>query len=151
MMKRILFAAAFLSVITFGKTMAQEISNEDLYKYAVVMETKDMFQSELSTQLTDYVEKQDPAIKNRYNALAGGETPANDAEKQFISQVNSMKGERTDEFSEAYKTMIKRVLGAETYGAVKKGIANDTNVKERYNAIVQALQAVPETASASAQ
>lgn len=150
-MKRILFAAAFLSVITFGKTIAQEISNEDLYKYAVVMETKDMFQSELSSQITDYVEKQDPAIKNRYNALAGGEAPANDAEKQFIDQVNSMKTDRTGEFGDAFKTMIKRVLGAETYGAVKKGIANDTAVKERYNAIVQAMQSAPETASASAQ
>ena len=151
MMKRILFAATFLSVMTFGKTMAQEVSNEDLYKYAVVMETKDMFQSELSAQITDYVEGQDPAIKNRYNALAGGEAPANDAEQQFIDQVNSMKSDRTTEFGDAFKTMIKRVLGAETYGAVKKGIANDSGMKERYNAIVQAMKSAPETASASAQ
>ena len=151
MMKRTLLAAAFLSVITFGKTIAQDVSNEDLYKYAVVMETKNMFQSELSSQITDYVEGQDPAIKNRYNALAGGEAPANDAEKQFIDQVNSMKSDRTTEFGDAFKTMIKRVLGAETYGAVKKGIANDSGVKERYNAIVQAMEAAPETASASAQ
>ena len=151
MMKRILFAAAFLSVTTFGKTIAQEISNEDLYKYAVVMETKDMFQSELSAQLTEYVEGQAPEIKNRYNALAGGETPATDEEKQFMDNVNSMKSDRTGEFGDAFKTMIKRVLGAETYGAVKKGIANDTGVKERYSAIVQAMQAAPETASASAQ
>ena len=151
MMKRILFAAAFLSIATFGKTVAQEVSNEDLYKYAVVMETKEMFQKELSSQITDYVENQDPAIKSRYNALAGGETPANDAEKQFIDQVNSMKTERTGEFGDAFKTMIKRVLGAETYGAVKKGIANDSGVKERYSAIVQAMQSAPETASASAQ
>lgn len=151
MMKRILFAAAFLSVITFGKTFAQEVSNQDLYKYAVVMETKGMFQDELSAQITDYVEKQDPAIKNRYNALAGGETPANDAEKQFIGQVNSMKNDRTGEFSDAYKTMIKRVLGAGTYNAVKKGIANDADMKQRYAAIVQAMQSAPETASASAQ
>ena len=150
MMKRILFAVVLMSMATVGKSLAQEISNEDLYKYAVVMETKEMFQDELSTQVTDYVEKQDPAIKNRYNALAGGETPANDAEKQFIDQVKSMQSERTGEFGDAFKTMIKRVLGAETYNAVKKGIANDSNVKQRYNAIVQAMQSVPETATASA-
>lgn len=151
MMKKFLFAASFICVATFGKVLAQDISNEDLYKYAVVMETKSMFQDELSTQITDYVEKQDPAIKNRYNALAGGETPANDAEKQFIDQVNSMKSERSSDFTEAYKTLIKRVLGAKTYGEVKKSLANDSAVKERYDAIVSALQAVPETASASAQ
>ena len=150
MKKNIFFTTALLCALTFGKVVAQDITNEDLYKYAVVMETKDMFQSELSAQITDYVEKQDPAIKNRYNALAGGETPANDAEKQFINQVKSMQTDRSGEFSDAFKTMIKRVLGAETYSAVKKGIANDSDVKQRYNGIVQALHAVPEQVSASA-
>ena len=149
-MKKTLFIVVVLGTLTFGKSFAQEVTNEDLYKYAVVMETKNMFQSELSSQITEYVEQQDSAIKNRYNALAGGETPANDAEKQFIDQVNSMKSERTAEFGDAFKTMIKRVLGAETYSAVKKGIANDADVKERYNTIVQAIESAPETASASA-
>lgn len=149
-MKKTLFAVAFLAVLTFGKSFAQEVTNEDLYKYAVVMETKDMFQGELSSQITEYVEQQDSAIKNRYNALAGGETPANDAEKQFIDQVNKMKSDRTTEFGDAFKTMIKRVLGAQTYSAVKKGIANDSGIKERYNTIMQAMKSAPETASASA-
>ena len=150
MMKKTLVAIAFFGLVSFGQTFAQEITNQDLYKYAVVMETQDMFKDELSTQVTDYINKQDPAIKNRYNALAGGEEPANDAEKQFIGQVKSMQSERTGEFSDAFKTMIKRVLGAQTYSAVKKGIANDTEVKERYNNIVQAMRSAADTASASA-
>ena len=149
-MKKTIFIAAVLGVFAFGKTMAQDISNDDLYKYAIVMETKNMFQSELSSQITEYVEGQAPEIKNRYNALAGGEAPANDSEKQFIDQVNKMKSERSGEFGDAFKTMIKRVLGAETYSAVKKGVANDAAVKERYNMIVQAIESAPETASASA-
>ena len=149
-MTRTLVTVALFSLVSVGKTVAQEISNQDLYKYAVVMETQDMFKDELSTQVTDYINQQDPAIKNRYNALAGGEEPANDAEKQFIGQVKSMQSERTGEFSDAFKTMIKRVLGAQTYSAVKKGIANDTEVKERYNTIVQAMRSAADTASASA-
>ncbi len=150
MMTRTLVAVALFSLVSVGRAVAQEITNQDLYKYAVVMETQDMFKDELSTQVTDYINKQDPAIKNRYNALAGGEEPANDAEKQFIGQVKSMQTERTGEFSDAFKTMIKRVLGAQTYSAVKKGIANDTEVKERYNTIVQAMRSAADTASASA-
>ena len=150
MMTRTLVAVALFGLVSVGKTVAQEITNQDLYKYAVVMETQDMFKDELSTQVTDYINQQDPAIKNRYNALAGGEEPANDAEKQFIGQVKSMQSERTGEFSDAFKTMIKRVLGAQTYSAVKKGIANDTEVKERYNTIVQAMRSAADTASASA-
>ena len=150
MMTRTLVAVALFSLVSVGKAVAQEITNQDLYKYAVVMETQDMFKDELSTQVTDYINQQDPAIKNRYNALAGGEEPANDAEKQFIGQVKSMQSERTGEFSDAFKTMIKRVLGAQTYSAVKKGIANDTEVKERYNTIVQAMRSAADTASASA-
>lgn len=148
-MKKTLFAALFVGVLSFSNAFAQEeVSNEELYKYAIVMEAKDLFQDELSAQITEYVEKQDPAIKNRYNELAGGETPANDAEKQFIDQVNSMKTDRSAEFTEAYKTLIKRVLGAETYSKVRSAI-KDQEVRQRYTAIVEEIQAAKGDASAS--
>ncbi len=138
------FVRGFLSVCLLGvfsvNTYAQEVADADLYKYAVLMETLDLFKAELSAQVTEYVEKQDPAIKNRYNALAGGEAPANDVEKQFINNVNKMQSERTSEFNDAFKTMVKRVLGAKTYSAVKKGIASDSDIKARYTQIVQTLK-----------
>mgnify|MGYP001800849305 FL=1 len=127
-----------------------EVTNDELYKYAVVQETLSLFQSELSAQVTEYVEAQDPEIKNRYNELAGGEAPANDAEKTFIDAVNNMKSERTSEFTDAYKTLIKRVLGAKSYSKVKKAVANDSDVKQRFSGIVQAMHAAKEEASVSA-
>ena len=150
-MKKLFLASFFLCAMFVKPVFAQdEVTNDELYKYAVVQETLDLFQSELSAQVTDYVEAQAPEIKNRYNALAGGETPANDSEKSFIDGVNSMKSERTSEFTDAYKTMIKRVLGAKSYAKLKKSIANDSDVKQRYNNIVQAMHAAKEDASASA-
>ena len=139
-----IFIHGFLSMCFLGifstNTFAQEVTDADLYKYAIVMETLDLFQSELSAQITEYVEQQDAAIKNRYNELAGGEAPANDVEKQFIDNVNKMKDERTEEFKGALNTLIKRVLGAQTYAAVKKGIASDSGIKSRYAAIVQTIK-----------
>lgn len=132
-------SACFLGVFSMN-TYAQEVTDADLYKYAIVMETLDLFQSELSAQITEYVEQQDVAIKNRYNALAGGEAPANDVEKQFIGNVNKMKDERTDEFKGALNTMIKRVLGASTYKSVNSAIKSDP-VKSRYDEIVKQLRA----------
>lgn len=150
-MKKLFLASFFLCALFVKPVFAQdEITNEELYKYAVVQETLDLFQSELSGQVKEYVEAQDSAIKNRYNALAGGESPANDAEKTFIDAVNNMKSERTSEFTEAYKTMIKRVLGAKSYASVKKAVANDSDVKQRYSSILQAMHAAKEDASASA-
>ncbi len=150
-MKKLFLASFFLCALLAKPVFAQdEITNDELYKYAVVQETLDLFQSELSGQVTTYVESQDSAIKNRYNALAGGETPANDAEKTFIDAVNSMKSKRTSEFTEAYKTMIKRVLGAKSYSKVKKAVANDSEIKQRYSSIVQAMHAAKEEASVSA-
>lgn len=138
------FIHGFLSVCLLSifsvNTYAQEVTDADLYKYAVLMETLDLFKAELTGQVTEYVEQQDPAIKNRYNELAGGETPANDTEKQFIDNVNKMQSERTNEFNEAFKTMVKRVLGAQTYAAVKKGITSDSGIKTRYDAIVQTIK-----------
>ena len=137
------FIHGFLSVCLLSilsiKTYAQEVTDADLYKYAIVMETLDLFQDELSAQITEYVEQQDAAIKNRYNELAGGETPANDTEKQFIDNVNKMKDERTEEFKGALNTMIKRVLGADTYKTVNSAIKSDP-VKSRYAEIVQTIR-----------
>ncbi|MEM6842162.1 MAG: hypothetical protein AAF944_22785 [Bacteroidota bacterium] len=150
-MKKLLLASFLLSALFVKPVFAQdEVTNDELYKYAVVQETLDLFQSELSAQVTEYVEAQDPEIKNRYNSLAGGEAPANDAEKTFIDAVNSMKSERTSEFTDAYKTLIKRVLGAKSYAKVKKAVANDSEVKQRFSGMVQAMQAAKEDASASA-
>ncbi len=130
----------FLCIFSSNHAMAQEITDQQLYEYAILEETLTLFQSELSAQITEYVEKQDPAIKNRYNALAGGEAPANDTEKQFMANVTKMQDERGDEFKNAYLTMIKRVLGGQTYNAVKKALASDSAVKERYAAIVSKIQ-----------
>lgn len=148
-MKKTFFAAMIVGLFSLTTAFAQEeVTNEELYKYAIVMEAKELFSDELSAQITEYVEQQDPAIKNRYNALAGGETPANDAEKKFIDQVNTMKTERSGEFTEAYKTMIKRVLGADTYKKVQNAL-KDAQVRQRYSAIVQEIQSAKEVASAA--
>lgn len=148
-MKKTFFAALIIGLFSLSHAFAQEeVTNDELYKYAIVMEAKELFSGELSAQITDYVEKQDPAIKNRYNELAGGETPANDAEKKFIDQVNSMKSERSSEFTEAYKTLIKRVLGADTYKKVQTAL-KDEEVRQRYSAIVEEIHAAKEVASAS--
>lgn len=148
-MKNTFFAALIVGLLPIANAFAQEeVTNEELYKYAIVMEAKELFSDELSAQITEYVEQQDPAIKNRYNELASGETPANDAEKKFIDQVNSMKTERSGEFTEAYKTLIKRVLGADTYKKVQTAL-KDAQVRQRYSAIVQEIQSAKEVASAS--
>lgn len=147
-MKKTLFAALFVGVFAFSHAFAQDVTNEELYRYAIVEQTKNLFQQELSAQLTDYVEQQDPAIKNRYNALAGGETPANDAEKKFIDQVNSMKNDRSSEFTDAYKTLIKRVLGADTYKKIQTAM-KEADVRQRYTAIVQGIESAKEEASVS--
>ncbi|MEQ9442596.1 MAG: hypothetical protein RIG62_26385 [Cyclobacteriaceae bacterium] len=150
-MKKFLFASLFLCAFFAKPVFAQdEVTNDELYKYAIVQETLDLFQSELSAQVTEYVEAQPSEIKNRYNALAGGEAPANDSEKQFIDAVNSMKSERTSEFTDAYKSLIKRVLGAKSYAKVKKAVVNDADAKQRYASIVEAVHAAKDQASASA-
>lgn len=147
---RVLACMFFFSVVSTTSVFAQdEVTDESLYKLAIIEETKALFADELSAQITEYVEQQDPAIKNRYNALAGGEDPANDAEKQFIDMVNQMKSDRNSEFSDAYKAMIKRLLGAKDYKQVKTSIASDARVRARYNEMVQQIRASKADASAS--
>jgi len=148
---RVLALMLFFTAVANSTVFAQdEVTDEKLYKFAIIEETKTLFADELSAQITEYVEQQDPAIKNRYNELAGGETPANDAEKQFIETVNKLKTERTEEYSDAYKSLVKRLLGASDYKEVKTSISSDARVRARFNEMVQALRAAKTDASASA-
>ena len=148
---RVFVTLSMVFAISISFVYAQdEVSDQQLYKFAIVEETKQLFADELSAQITEYVEKQDPAIKNRYNALAGGETPANDAEKQFIGMVDKMKVERTEEYSDAYKSLVKRLLGAKDYKEVKTAVVSDARVRARFNEMVQEIRSVKTDASASA-
>ncbi|MFP4088830.1 MAG: hypothetical protein ACLFUB_06680 [Cyclobacteriaceae bacterium] len=131
--------------------MAQdEVTNEQLYKFAIIEETKTIFASELSAQITEFVEKQDTEIKNRYNALAGGEEPANDAEAKFIQMVNEMKTERTAEYSDAYKSLVKRLMGASDYKTVKTAIASDARVRAKFTDMVEDIRTAAKGGDASA-
>ena len=150
-MMRALAILFVFSVFSASSVFAQtEVPAQKLYKFAIIEETKSLFADELSAQITEYVEKQDPALKNRYNALAGGEDPANEAEQKFIGMVNDMKSDRTSEYSDAYKSLVKRLLGAKDYKEVKTAIASDARVRARFNEMVQEIRSVKEDASASA-
>ncbi|WKN43823.1 hypothetical protein [Tunicatimonas pelagia] len=150
-MKKLFLASFFLCALFVKPVFAQdEVTNDELYKYAVVQETLALFQTEISAQVKEYIESQPSEIKNRYNELAGGEAPANDAEKTFIDAVNNMKSERTSEFTEAYRTLIKRLLGSEAYNEVKGAVKSDSDVKQRYDTLVQAMRAAKDEASVSA-
>ncbi|MGB3586434.1 MAG: hypothetical protein WBA23_07845 [Tunicatimonas sp.] len=149
-MKKLVLASFFLCALFVKPVFAQdEVTNDDLYKYAVVQETLSLFQSTLSDQVKEYVEAQDPTIKSRYNDLASGEEPANDAEKTFIDAVNKMSSERKAEFTDAYRALIKRLLGSD-YNTIKKAVANDSDIKQRFNSIVQAMHSAKDEASVSA-
>jgi hypothetical protein len=144
----ILFVA---SAFTINLAQAQdEVSDDQLYKFAIIEETKSLFASELSAQITEYVEKQDAEIKNRYNALAGGEEPANEAESKFIQMVNKMKSDRTAEYSDAYKSLVKRLMGASDYKKVKTSIASDARVRARYSEMVEGIRDAKAESDASA-
>lgn len=138
-----LFTLLFVSILAFGTASAQEITDEQLYKYALLNEVIDQMKSEISSVVNDMIKNQDGIDGKRYTELAksGGEG-ANDFEKQFMDLVEKEKNERIDAIKEVNQILATKMLGdgGKVYKQIKAALGSDEAVKTRYEAIVEGMQ-----------
>ncbi|MEL7001856.1 MAG: hypothetical protein AAFN93_03880 [Bacteroidota bacterium] len=157
MKKLKLFCVAFMFFGVFNQAIAQEeVTDEDLRRYALLIEVVDAMKSEIKNLTISMVENQEgiePARFNELNKANGDEAKltaagATDFEKKFMALVQKKKTERTTAIQDAVKIMASKMFtgGAAKYKAVKSGIKSDESVKERYNAILAKMKAAEEEA-----
>lgn len=123
------------------------ISDEDLRKYAVLMDSINDMKKTLLKEMGDMVKNNEGMTNARYNDLskANGdeaklqELKATEEEIAFINQVNEKKKEGAAKISETFQAMAKDFIGVETYNEVKNALAADTEVKARYDEILASV------------
>lgn len=137
--------AALLMVSTLGFTQAQEeeITDENLRRYAMMMEVVDVMKSEISDLTNEMIKNQEGIDGKRYLELSKGEgEAASDFEQQFMANITKMQDERKEAIQDVVQILATKMLpdGGKAYKAVKSAISSDADVKARYEAILAQIQ-----------
>jgi len=145
--KVILLATFFLFV---GTTIfAQEIITDDeLKKYAIAMDSISDMKTTLLSSISDMVKTNEEMRTDRYNELSKiidddaklAEAKATPEEIAFIKEVVAKKEEGTAAITQTFQRLAKEYIGAASYNKVKKALSSDAEVKSRYQTFLDELE-----------
>ncbi len=147
----IMLFALFFVVQTINaqdSTAAQsEITDEELEKYAVTMDSVEDMKASLLEDITEMVEANEKMTNARYNDLskiiddeaALKEAKATPEEIAFLKEVAAKKEEGTKKIQETFQTMAKEFVGASSYNKIKDELKTNPELKKRYESQLDKL------------
>jgi len=149
--KRAVLATLFLGLIIANSAKAQdEISEEQLRKYAVMQEVIDLMKKDISTEINAMIKAQEGINGKRYVEISKtkgdeaklAELNATDLEKKFLKLTNDLKNGRIDAIKTVNTALAIKMLGekGKVYKRIKGALASDEAVKARYDAIVAIIK-----------
>ena len=138
----VLLAFAFFAFLPISAIAQDEITNEDLRRYALLNEVIDAMKSEISVLTNKMIKNQEGFDGKRYKELQSfkgdeaklDELGANDFEKKFMMLVYKKQEERKTALKEVNSIMATKMIngGAKKFKAIKEALKSDEAVKERY-------------------
>ena len=150
MRKISLFFTAVLMLFSAQFVNAQDedyVTDENLRRYAMMMETIEAMKAEISTTLNEMIKQQEGIDGKRYSELSKGEgEPASEFEEKFMSKINEMVEERKEAIQDVVKILATKMLpdGGKAYNAIKSALASDEEVRARYDEILDQIQMADE-------
>lgn len=123
------------------------VSEEELTKYATVMDSVAEMSVAVQATLSDMVKESEVMNGTRYNELSKiatdeaklAEAKATPEEIAFLNEVAEKKKTETLKINQAFQSLVKENLGAATYNKVKKALAADAALKAKYDSLVEEL------------
>lgn len=160
MMKtRVLILAILLACfgnIAFAQDATEEgISDEELKRYAVAMDSVERMKATLMAKITEKVESNELIANSRYNELskiidneeALKTANATPEEIVFVKEISVMKEEGAKEIKDTFMAMAKEYVTATTYNRVSKALKADPEIKKRYQVIYEEISDDDDTAT----
>jgi len=152
-MKKVLLVTAvmfgFSATVFAQEDEAVTVTDEELHKYAVLMDSVEAMKENVKTELEVMVDNNEEMTKARYNdlikviddeeKLAGAE--ATEAEIAFINSVVARKEALTDTISSRFKTIATEYVTPSVYKKVKTALKKDPGVKDRYKLVLTEVTA----------
>jgi len=147
-MKGFKFLMIAMVISLAGNTvMAQdEISDNNLRKYAVLSQAIDYMKKDISIELNKMIKAQEGMTGKRYKELAatkGDEAKltaieAKSYEKQFLALTTKLKEDRTASIKKVNSELATKMVGdkGKIYKKIKAALKTDEALKARYEAIL---------------
>lgn len=135
-------------MLGFQGVFAQdEVTEEELKKYAVVMDSIDNMKEELIDSISAMVKNNEKVTAARYNELSKiindetklAEAEAKPEEIEAIKGILKYKEEQTAKIQETFKSLATEYVGAAVYNKVKKALAENADTKAKYEALLAEL------------
>jgi hypothetical protein len=148
-MKNLLLLFVAVLVATSQSLFAQEqVTDEELKKYAVAMDSINDMKASLLEEISEMVKANESLTNARYNELSKimndeaklAAAKATPEEIAFMKQVAEKKSEGTAEITQTFQTLAKEYVGAASYNKVKKALATDTELKSKYQSMLDELE-----------
>lgn len=147
---KVLFLFLMASMMS-SMAVAQDdgITDEDLKKYAIAMDSIENMKGHLIETITEMVKGNEDVTASRYNELSKliddetklAEAEATELEIEFVKSVATKKAEETAKINEAFQSLAVDYIGAKTYNAVKKALKEDEEIIAKYKALTEELAA----------
>jgi hypothetical protein len=124
------------------------ITDEDLKKYAVVMDSVEAMKQNLLSEISTKIKSNGKIKISRYNELSKAindqakltELKATPQEIAFVKEVGVMKTEGAAKISDTVEILAKDFVGAEKYNNIKNSLTTNTELKARYDEIFSEVQ-----------
>lgn len=150
-MKSTIFSLAMILAALTSPLFAQDanapITDEELNKYAVAMDSINELQTELSNTIKTMVTSNANITATRYNELYKVindegkllEAQATPEEIEFVKSVIAKREEETAKIKQAYQLLAKDYVGATTFNKVRKALTTDESLKTKYDTLLSEL------------
>ncbi len=157
-MLRMKMAFLVMMVALAGVANAQEveISDDELMRYAIVMDSIDVMKENAKETISAMVESNEEMTGARYNDLSKiiddaeklASSDATEAEITFVKSVKDKGDEVTSEIQSTFQDLAINYLGdgGRNYKKIKTALKSDETVKARYEAIVKKMKEDDSTA-----
>lgn len=131
----------------FGQS-TDSVSDDELHRYAVVMDSIDVMKQQLIDTITNMVENNAKITAVRYNELYKiiddsvklQEASATPGEIAAVKEIVARRNEGAQQINDTFQSLARDYLGAATYNKVRKALTSDNALKEKYDALLQQMK-----------
>ena len=147
------FALLFMMILssTVFAQETDEITDEQLWKYALLEEVIDQMKKDISAELNQIIKAQEGMTGQRYKELdsANGDADklaaieAKDWEIQFLGNIDEMKNDRIASIKSVNSDLATKMVGdrGKIYKMIKEQLKSNDELAGRYKAIRESIQA----------
>lgn len=145
-MRRKFILVLSLTCITLlaGAQKRDSINNEDLTRYAVMMDSVQSVQKKISNRTIELARGNSKITPARYTALLPladdqkklTEAKATSDEIAYVKKALAIRTEDGLKLSNTFEALMNEYVGYDTFNRVKAAIASDPKVKRRYDLLM---------------